>query len=164
MAHFAAWALGVGLAIAIAAIVSLTRALRRESQRRTAAEMGLALRAERIAMLDRRLAAIAPLDALWLGWQRGSRPPREAVTMARVGLGETRLLFIETLAPEFDTLCDLLLAYERHLAEADQGFDDRRQWAREEALEREIALEQALKPRLASLRARLAEAARVPDC
>jgi len=164
------WAMAAGLALALIAVLLLALTLRRESAARVAAIGALEARqdaaearAGRLAMLDRRLAAIAPLDALWLGWTRGARPERAMIACALTALAEARLVFPESFAGALDEASTLLLAYERHQTALEAALDGGRRYEREEMFERELALEQALKPTLESLRVQLAGAARIAD-
>jgi hypothetical protein len=161
------WTLFGALALASAVIARLALMLRRESAGRALVESALeagALRSAQLAMLDRRLKAIAPLDALWLGWSSEGRPPAPAIAGALAALAEARLVFPGEIEAALEELSALLLAYRGHQAEVAAAREDGSgRSRREEMLEREIAIEQALRPKLAALRERLGAAARVPD-
>jgi hypothetical protein len=170
VADLSFWILLAGLALALPAALLLALALGRERARRRAAEAALAahretaaLSAEQLALLDRRRAAIQPLDALAAAWTRSCRPAQALVAAAGAALDEAHSVFPRALAPELDEAAALLLCYRRHQDEAEAAIGDGRRSTREEMLEREIALESALKPKLAGLRRRLADAARLPE-
>ena len=158
------------LGLALAGLAALSWRLAVEVRRRRSAEAGLARRQEaeadrsaRLALFDRRVAAVAPLDALWLAWSRSCRPEPDLVRRAADAIAEARLLFDHALGSECDHLLSLLLGYERHREACRAAVAGGRHLDHGDLLDEEIALERALKPALATLRARLAEAARVPD-
>jgi hypothetical protein len=78
-------------------------------------------------------------------------------------VAEARLLFDDALAGECEALLGLLLGYERHREACSAAIAGGRHRDHGDLLDGEIALERTLRPALAALRARLAEAARVPD-
>jgi hypothetical protein len=158
------------LALALAALAGLAWRLVGEVRRRRAAEAALAgreaaaaERARRLALFDRRVAAVAPLDSLWLAWSRACRPDAALVRAAANALPEARLLFDSPLAGECEALLGLLLGYERHQDACRAAVASGRHRDHGDLLDRELEMERPVKAALAALRARLAEAARVPD-
>jgi hypothetical protein len=158
----------LGLALASLAMLGWRFAV--EVRRRRTAEAALARRhtaeadrAARLALFDRRVATVAPLDALWLAWSRACRPEPDLVRRAADAAAEARLLFDDALAGDCEELLGLLLGYERHRQACNAAVVGGRHLDHGDLLDEEVALERALKPALAALRDRLAEAARVPD-
>ena len=153
----------------LAVALILTVLLARERAARTAAEAALASgrdesadQAARLALLDRRRAAIAPIESLWLAWAGGGRPSEALLSEAARALAEARLLFAGHLQAELDEAALLIVAHVRGQSWQRAAIEAGRHDERADLIEEEIARERALKPRIADLRMRLADAARVP--
>jgi hypothetical protein len=158
------------LAACLAAMLLLGLALRRERAPRRAAEAALAehraevpLRQERLGLLDRRRAALAPIEALSLAWARDCRPDEAALSAAALAIGEARLVFPAELAAELDEAAALLIVHARGRSWQRAAVEARRHEERADLIAEEIERERLLKPRLVELRMRLAEAARIAD-
>jgi hypothetical protein len=163
-----AFLLGAGLAACLAAILVLALLLVRERHARRAAEGALAARpgAEadmeaRRGLLDRRRAAIAPIETLWLAWAGGGRPDEAQLADAARALAEARLLFADPLQAELDEAAVLIVAHVRGRGRQRDAIRAGRRDERAELIDEEIARELKLKPRIAALRDRLSEAARL---
>jgi hypothetical protein len=152
--------------VLVAAIAMLAWQLKRE--RALAAALAARLeraeaRAHDLALLDRRAAALAPLDALWLGWSRGARPDRAALDCAMRALAAARLLYPADCAEEMELAAALMADCLRERQWQEAARDSGRHLDRAGLLEAEVAREDGLRRRIASLRARLVDAARVGD-
>jgi len=159
--------IGAGLAACVAAILLLAGLLARERAARRAAEAALAAQREgaaeqaaRLALLDRRRDAIAPIESLWLIWEGGSRPGEALLAEAARGIAEARLLFADPLGTELDEAALLIAEHVRGRAWQRDAVQAGRRDESADLIDAEIARERALKPLIAALRARLAEAAR----
>jgi hypothetical protein len=157
------------LAACLAAMLLLALALRRERACRRAAEAALAdhraetaMQEERLGLLDRRRAALAPIEALSLAWARDCRPDEAALTEAARAVGEARLLFPAALAADLEEAAALLAMHARGRSWQRAAVEARRHEERADLFAEEIERERLLKPRIAELRQRLAEAARIP--
>jgi len=160
--------LGTGLAASLAASLGLALALRRERAGRRAAEAAHAAcrneaaeQSARLGLLDRRRAALAPIDALWLAWTDESRPDSALLAEAARGVGEARVLFAEEVVAEIDEVAGLLVEQLRGLSRQRAAVAAGRYEERAELIDEEIARERRLRPRIGALRRRLAEAARL---
>jgi pantoate kinase len=160
--------LGVGLAASVAATLGLALALRRERAPRRAAEAAQAAcrneaaeQAARLALLDRRSAALAPIDALWLAWTGECRPDSALLAEAARGAAEARLLFAAEVVAEIDEVAGLLVEQLRGQSLQRAAVAAGRYEERAGLIDEEIAREQHLRPRIGALRQRLAEAARL---
>ena len=158
---------GAGFAACVAAILLLGWLLSRERGARRAAEAALAAeraaaaeQAARLELLDRRRAAIAPIESLWLAWSGGSRPGEALIIEAARGIAEARLLFGNPLEAELDEAALLLAEHVRGRSWQRDAVQAGRRDESADLIDAEIARERALKPLIAALRARLAEAAR----
>jgi len=167
MGYWTIAALAAALAVTMAAALLLGWALRREAARRAAGDAALAARiegdaarGERLALFERRRAAIAPLDALHLGWLQGGRPRDGEIAEALAALEAARLLFPAETAAMLGEASRLLADYAaaRRWRHADGCA---RRTEREQALERERWLEAETAAAVAALRTRLADAARL---
>jgi hypothetical protein len=163
-----AFLLGAGHAACLATILGLALLLVRERAARQAAEAALAarLRAEadteaRLDLLDRRRAAIAPIESLWLAWAGGGRPDEAQLADAGRAIAEARTLFADQLQPELDEAALLIVAQVRGQSRQRDAIRAGRRDKRADLIDEEIAREQELRPRIAALRDRLAEAARL---
>jgi hypothetical protein len=159
---------GAGLLLALASTMVLALLLARERGARRAAEAALAAsrdeatdQAARLALLDRRRAAIAPLESLWLAWAGGGRPSEALLADAARALGEARLLFADHLQPELDEAVLLIVEHVRGEGWQRAAIEAGRYDERAALIDEEIARERKLKPRIADLRLRLADAARM---
>jgi hypothetical protein len=160
--------LGAGLVLCLVLILFLTLLLTRERAARRAAEAALAAgrdesadQAGRLALLDRRRAAIAPIEALWLAWAGGGRPGETMLAEAARALAEARLLFAGHLQAELDEAALLIVEHVRGQSWQRAAIEAGRHDERADLIGEEIARERALKPRIADLRIRLADAARM---
>ena len=160
--------LGVGLAASVAAALGLALALRRERAARRAAEAAqaacgdaAAAQAARLALLDRRRAALAPIDALWLAWTGECRPDPALLAAAARAVGEARLLFADEVAAEIDEVAGLLVEQLRGQNWQRAAVAAGRYEERADLIAEEIERERRLRPRIGALRQRLAEAARL---
>jgi len=158
---------GAGLALSAAAILLLTWLLVRERGARRAAEAALAAareaadaRAERLGLLDRRRAAIAPLESLWLTWTGGRLPDEKLLTEAARALAEARLLFGDPLQAELDDAALLIVEHVQGLDRQRAAVDAGRFGERADLIAEEIERERRLRPIVAELRQRLVEATR----
>ena len=155
---------GAVLALGAAAILALAWLLARERAARRAAEAELEAEraaAARLDLLDRRSAAIAPIESLWLAWSAGGRPNESLLAEAARAIAEARLLFGGPLETELDEAALLIAEHVRGQVWQRDAILAGRRDERAELIEAEIAREQALKPRIAALRVRLVEAARL---
>ena len=153
--------LGAGLAASVAAIVGLVLALRRERAAHAACRDETAEQAARLALLDRRRAALAPIEALWLAWAGDCRPDSALLAEAARAAGEARLLFADGLAAELEEVAGLLVEQVRGQSWQRAAVAAGRYEERADLIAEEIAREQRLKPRIGALRERMAEAARL---
>lgn len=156
--------IGTVLASAAAAILLLAWLLARERAARRAAEEALAAGREaaaQLALLDRRSAAIAPIETLWLTWSGGGRPGPALLAEAARAIAEARLLFGGPLEAELNEAALLIAEHVRGQAWQRDAILGGRRDESAELIDAEIAREQALKPRIAALRVRLVEAARL---
>jgi hypothetical protein len=162
-----AFIFGIAFAVSAAASLWLAWLLRRERAARRAAEAAVA--AERQAaesttrhdLLDLRRAAIAPIESLWLAWAGGGLPDDDLLAEAARALAEARLLFAADLAGELDEAAALILEQVRGRRWQRAAIDAGRHDERTDLIGEEMARERQLKPRIASLRLRLFEAARL---
>jgi hypothetical protein len=161
-----AFFLGAGLASCLAAILLLAWLLLRERAARRAAEAALAARlaaeadlAARLDLLDRRRAVIAPIESLWCAWAGGGRPDEALLAGAARAIAEARTLFGDHLQAELDEAALLIVAHVRGQSRQRDAIRAGRE--RTDLIDQEIARERTLKPRIAALRDRLAEAARL---
>lgn len=159
---------GAGLALGLAPILVLALLLVRERTARRAAEAALAARrdeaadqAARLELLDRRRAAIAPIESLWLAWASGGRPGEALLADAARALAEARLLFAGHLQTELDEAVLLIVEHVRGRSWQRAAIEAGRRNERADLIDEEIAREHRLKPRIAELRDRLADAARM---
>ena len=157
-----------GLALAVATSLVLALLLARERSARRGAEAALAASRDeaadqtaRLALLDRRRAAIAPIETLWLAWAGGGRPGEALLAEAARALGEARLLFGDHLQAELDEAVVLIVEHVRGQGWQRAAIEAGRRDERADLIDEEIARERMLKPRIADLRIRLAEAARM---
>jgi hypothetical protein len=162
--------LGAGEFVLLAGIGWLTWRLRQEQAARREAVAALHERqaiaeekALRLALLDRRLAVVAPLETFRLAIGRGCRPDLEICRGAAQALGEARLLFPGSLAGELTEAAALLRDYARNLAWQHEAVGSGRHGERIELAEAEIAIEQRLRPKLDGICSRLAQNTRVED-
>jgi hypothetical protein len=160
--------LGPGLVSGLAAILLLAVLLVRERSARRAAEAALAAtrdeaadRAARLDLLDRRRAAIAPIESLWLAWAGGGRPDEAQLADAAQALAEARTLFADALQAELDEAALLIVAHVRGKSWQRAAIQAGRRDERADLIDEEIARERSLKPKIADLRIRLADAARM---
>jgi hypothetical protein len=157
-----------GLVSCLALVLLLAVLLVRERAARRAAEAALAAgrdeaadQAARLALLDRRRAAIAPIEALWFAWAGGGRPGEALLADAARALAEARLLFAGHLQAELDEAALLIVAHVRGQSWQRAAIEAGRHDERADLIDEEIARERALKPRIADLRVRLVDAARM---
>lgn len=151
------------VAVAAAVIVALVLALRRHAARIVALESAnraLAGQVDRLALLDRREAACAPLDALWLCWSRCTPPDEEVLRAAALAAEGAKRLFPAELAPDLDEVSRLLSGLVRHRSRQRDAVLAGRHRERVVLIEEEAEMEHKLRPKLAGLRALLADAAR----
>jgi hypothetical protein len=160
--------LGAGLALCLALILLLALLLARERSVRRVAEAALAAgrdeaadRAGRLDLLDRRRAAIAPIETLWLAWASGGMPSEAQLAEAARALAEARLLFAEPLQAELDEAALLVVEHVRGQSWQRAAIDAGRYSERADLIDEEIARERRLKPRIEALRASLIDAARM---
>lgn len=160
--------LAAGLALCAIATGALALALRRERDARRAADAALAARqdetarqAAQLALFDRRRAALAPIEALWVAWARDCRPEEALLAEAARALGEARLLFDEMHSAELEEAAGLLVEHVRGQSWQRAAVDAGRYEERAELIAEEIDRERRLKPCIAQLRQRLADAARI---
>jgi hypothetical protein len=160
--------LGSGLALCLALTLLLWRMLALERAARVAADATLAARmneaadrALRLDLLDRRRAAIAPIESLWLAWARGGSPDEALLGDAIRALAEARLLFADHLQAELDETALLIVEYVRCQNWQRDAHRAGRYDERADLIGEEIAREARLKPRVESLRIRLSDAARM---
>jgi hypothetical protein len=159
--------LAAGLALSAAAILLLGWLLARERAARRAAEAALAAareaadaRAGRLDLLDRRRAAIAPLESLWLAWAGGRLPDQDLLAQAARALAEARLLFGDPLQAELDEAALLIVEHVQGLDRQRAAVAGGRHGERTDLIAEEIERERRLRPLVADLRLRLVEAAR----
>jgi hypothetical protein len=112
-------------------------------------------------LLDRRRAALAPLEALWTTWSHDRRPDEAQLAEAARALGEARLLFGDGLAAEVEAVAALLVEQVRGQARQRAAVAASRYEERADLIGEEIERERGLKPRVTELRQRLAAAARI---
>jgi hypothetical protein len=160
--------LEAGLVSCLALILLLAVLLVRERAARRAAEGALAAgrdeaadQAARLALLDRRRAAIAPIEALWFAWAGGGRPSEALLADAARALAEARLLFAGHLQAELDEAALLIVAHARGQSWQRVAIEAGRHDERADLIDEEIARERAIRPRIADLRIRLVDAARM---
>jgi hypothetical protein len=157
--------LGAGLAPGL--VLLLIILLVRERAARRAAEVALAAsrdgtadRAARLDLLDRRRAAIAPIESLWLAWASGGIAGEAQLADAVRALAEARLLFADHLQAELDETMLLIVEHVRGQSWQRAALEAGRHSERADLIDEEIARERRLKPRIESLRTRLGDAAR----
>ena len=95
----------LALALAAAAVVLLSLAVRRQAKRVTALEVEkdeLARQIERLALIERREAVCAPLDAVWLCWTRCVPPDEAHLHDAARAAESAKRLFPADMEPDFD--------------------------------------------------------------
>jgi hypothetical protein len=126
-----------------------------------ARERDSADRAVRMQLLERRQSVCARIDALWLCWARCERPADAHVADAAAAIEEARMLFPAELAADLDEAASLLAAAVRHQSWRRTAVEHGRHGERVALLDREVELEQALKPRITALRNLLLEATRL---
>jgi hypothetical protein len=151
------------IVVAAAVIVALMLALRRHAARIIALESAnraLAGQVDRLALLDRREAACAPFDALWLCWSRCTPPDEEVLRAAALAAEGAKRLFPAELAPDLDEVSRLLSGLVRHRSRQRDAVLAGRHRERVELIEEEAEMEHKLRPKLAGLRTLLADAAR----
>ena len=160
--------LSAGLALSIAAASFLALLLVRERAARRAAEAALAARSDesadqsaRLELLDRRRAAIAPIETLWCCWAVGGLPDEALLTEAARALAEARLLFAGHLQADLDGAALLVVEHLRCRGWQRAAIDSGRRDERADLIREEIAREPKLKLSIADLRVRLADAARM---
>jgi hypothetical protein len=160
--------LGAGLASWLATTLLLAVLLVRERRGRKAADAALAMcrdaaadQAARLDLLDRRRAAIDPIESLWLAWAGGGRPDEALLAEAARALAEARLLFAAHLQAELDEAVLLIVAHVRGQGWQRAAIQAGRRGERADLIDEEIARERILKPKIADLRIRLADAARL---
>jgi len=158
--------LGAGLALGLVLLLGVL--LARERAARRAADAALAAsrnetteRAARLDLLDRRRAAIAPIEALWLAWASGRIPDEAQLADAVRALAEARLLFADHLQAELDEAMLLIVEHVRGMDWQRAALDAGRHGERADLIDEEIARERRLKPRIEALRIRLGDAARM---
>jgi hypothetical protein len=156
--------LGSLAALAAAAVIAfLALALRRHAARIVALEAAnraLAGQIDRLALLDRREAACAPLDALWLCWSRCTAPDEAVLDAAAVAAEGAKRLFPRELEPDLDEISRLLGGLVRHRGREREAVLAGRHGERVALMEEEREMERLLRPKLAALRTLLADAAR----
>jgi hypothetical protein len=159
--------LGSGLALCLVLIVALTSLLLRERSARAAANAALvalqeevADRSNRLDLLDRRRAAIAPIESLWLALARGNRANEALLADAIRALAEVRLLFADHVQAELDETVLLIVEHARGQDWQRAAVEAGRHDERADLIAEEIARELRLKPRIEKLRVRLTDAAR----
>jgi hypothetical protein len=159
--------LAAGLATSLAATLLLAVLLVRARAARRAADAALAAcrdtaadQAARLDLLDRRRAVIAPIESLWRAWTSG-RPDEAQLAEAARALAEARLLFAGHLQTEIDETVLLIVAHLRGRSWQRAAIQAGRRDERADLIDQEIAREHQLKPRIAGLRDRLADAARI---
>jgi hypothetical protein len=162
--------LGAGELALLAGLCWLAWLLRRECAARAAAVAALDARqavaeekALKLALLDRRLAVIAPLEDLCLALDRGCRVEANALAAAARALGEARLLFPGALAAEMAEVAALLHGYERNQAWLREAVGAGRHEERKGLADAEMAIEQVLKPKLTGLGSMFAQVARLEN-
>jgi len=153
--------LGAGLAASVAAILGLALALRRERAAHAACRDEAADQAARLALFDRRRAALAPIEALWLAWVGDCRPDSALLAEAARAAGEARLLFADGLAAELEEVAGLLVEQVRGQSWQRAAVAAGRHDERADLIAEEIERERRLKPRIGALRQRMVEAARL---
>jgi hypothetical protein len=157
------WMPIVAAAAAAAAILVLALALRRREARIALLEAqneALMDRAERLALLERREAACAPLDALWLCWTRCVPPGEETLSAASLAAESAKRLFPVDLEPDLDEVARLLTGLLRHRAWQHDAVLAGRHDERVALSEEAAGIERLLKPKLSALRTLLADAMR----
>lgn len=157
-----------GLVACLAGGLPIAWLVRRERAERGAAEAALAAHREaaadqagRLELLDRRRAALAPIESLWLAWTSGGRPDEALLADAAHGLAAARLLFGDPLQAELEEAALLIAEQIRGLGWQQDAIRAGRRDERADLIDAEIAREHALKPKIAALRDRLADATRL---
>lgn len=168
MSESVAIALTAGLALSLASILLLVLLLARERAARRAAEAALETardeaegQAARIELLDRRRAAIAPIEALWRCWAVGGLPDDSLLADAARALAEARLLFAGHLQADLDGAALLVVEHLRCQGWQRAAIDSGRHDERVDLIREEIDREPRLKRSICDLRDRLVEAARI---
>lgn len=149
-------------AAAIVAII-LALAMRRSAARIAALEAenrALADDAERLALFDRREAACAPLDALWLCWGRCAHPDDAMLDAAARAAEAAKRLFPAEIEPDLDEVARLLAGLAARRAWQREAVRGGRHGERVALLDEEAEMERMLKPKLDGLRTLLADATR----
>lgn len=167
MSETVAILLGSGLALCLVLILALSWLLMRERSARAAAEAALgavrdeaAERTSRLDLLDRRRAAIAPIESLWLAFASGGRPDEALLADTIRALAEIRLLFAGHLQAELDDTVLLVVEHMRGQGWQRAAIQAGRHDERADLIAEEITREGRLKPKIEMLRSRLADAAR----
>ena len=159
--------LGSGLALCLVLILALSWLLVRERAARAAAVAALvavrdeaADRTNRLDLLDRRRAAIAPIESLWLALASGGRADEALLADAIRALAEVRLLFADQLQAELDETTLLIVEHVRGQDWQRAAVEAGRHDQRADLIAEEIARERRLRPKIETLRIRLTDAAR----
>jgi hypothetical protein len=155
--------LAVILAVAGAAAGMLLLVLRRQGTRIASLEAekrALAAQVDRMALLDRRQAACAPLDHIWYCWASCTPPYEDALQAAALAAEAARRLFPADLEPDLDEVARHLIALSRHRGRQHDAVLGERHGERVALLEEEAEMERRLKAKLVSLRILLADACR----
>lgn len=159
--------LGSGLALCLVLILALAWLLVRERSARASADAALvalrdevADRSNRLDLLDRRRAAIAPIESLWLALASGNRANEALLADAIRALAEVRLLFADHLQAELDETVLLIVEHVRGQDWQRAAVAAGRHDERADLISEEIARERRLKPKIEELRIRLTDAAR----
>ena len=153
----------LALALAAAAVVLLSLAVRRQAKRVTALEVEkgeLARQIERLALIERREAVCAPLDAVWLCWTRCVPPDEVHLHDAARAAESAKRLFPADMEPDFDEVARLLTALAGQRVRQRDAIRYERHGERVSLMEEEAEMERLLKPQLSGLRTLLAEASR----
>ena len=118
--------------------------------------------AERLALFERRLDVIAPLDALRRQWATGGRPDGAGLAAALEALHKARLLFAGELSDELEEASALLETCLAHLQWEASTIESGRRDERADLVGRIADLQERLRATIETLHARLSEASRIP--
>jgi hypothetical protein len=152
------------LILAVASVAAmLLLVLRRQAKRIASLEAekdALAAQLDRMALLDRRQAACAPLDHIWYCWVACTSPDEEALREAALAAEAARRLFPADFERDLDEMARHLITLSRHRGLQREAVLSGRHSERIALLEEEAEMERRVKAKLSSLRGLLADACR----
>jgi hypothetical protein len=159
-----------GQALLLVALAALARIVMAERQARLDASSALSAleariagaeaSAERLALVERRQEATAPIDALRRQWAQGGKPDGAALADALAAIEKVRILFPGELADEVEEASALLATCLAHLQWEAGALRSGRPDAPADLTDRYAGLQNRLREAIESLHARMSETSR----